>query len=128
MQIIKKISIISMSCFYIYVGIKHFVDPNWFINIVPPYLPWHLELVYLSGLFEIILGLLLLIPKTRKLAAYGLIALLIAIYPANIYLAFNREPQNLIGISSFAASWIRLPIQFLLIAIAYYHANLNNNN
>jgi uncharacterized membrane protein len=122
MQIIKKISIISMSCFYIYVGIKHFIDPHWFINIVPPYLPWHLELVYLSGLFEIILGLLLLIPKTRKLAAYGLIVLLIAVYPANIYLAFNELPQKMIGISSFAASWIRLPIQFIFIGLAYWHS------
>ncbi|MBI45657.1 MAG: DoxX family protein [Candidatus Marinimicrobia bacterium] len=122
MQIIKKISIISMSCFYIYVGIKHFIDPNWFINIIPPYLPWHLELVYLSGLFEIILGLLLLIPKTRKLAAYGLIALLIAVYPANIYLAFNELPQKMMGISSFAASWIRLPIQFIFIGLAYWHS------
>ena len=122
MQIIKKISIISMSYFYIYVGIKHFVDPNWFINIVPPYLPWHLELVYLSGLFEIILGLLLLIPKTRKLAAYGLIVLLIAVYPANIYLAFNELPQKMMGISSFAASWIRLPIQFIFIGLAYWHS------
>tara|TARA_Y100001936_G_C15467275_1_gene356872 strand:+ start:185 stop:523 length:339 start_codon:yes stop_codon:yes gene_type:complete len=111
-----------MSCFYIYVGIKHFIDPNWFINIIPPYLPWHLELVYLSGLFEIILGLLLLIPKTRKLAAYGLIALLIAVYPANIYLAFNELPQKMMGISSFAASWIRLPIQFIFIGLAYWHS------
>ena len=111
-----------MSYFYIYVGIKHFVDPNWFINIVPPYLPWHLELVYLSGLFEIILGLLLLIPKTRKLAAYGLIILLIAVYPANIYLAFNELPQQMIEISSFAASWIRLPIQFIFIGLAYWHS------
>ena len=111
-----------MSCFYIYVGVKHFIDPNWFINIVPPYLSWHLELVYLSGLFEIILGLLLLIPKTRKLAAYGLIALLIAVYPANIYLAFNELPQKMIGISSFAASWIRLPIQFIFIGLAYWHS------
>jgi len=122
MQIIKKISIISMSCFYIYVGIKHFIDPHWFINIVPPYLSWQLELVYLSGLFEIILGLLLLIPKTRKLAAYGLIVLLIAVYPANIYLAFNELPQKMIGISSFAASWIRLPIQFIFIGLAYWHS------
>ena len=129
MNIINKISIYIMAYFYINVGVKHFTDPNWFLHIIPPYLTSiGLELVYISGVFEILLGILLLFSKYRKIAGYGIILLLIAVYPANIYLAFNREPQNLIGISSFAASWIRLPIQFLLIAIAYYHANLNNNN
>ena len=129
MNIINKISIYIMAYFYINVGVKHFTDPNWFLHIIPPYLTSiGLELVYISGVFEILLGILLLFSKYRKIAGYGIILLLIAVYPANIYLAFNEEPQKLIGISSFAASWIRLPIQFLLIAIAYYHANLNNNN
>ena len=129
MNIINKISIYIMAYFYINVGVKHFTDPNWFLHIIPPYLTSiGLELVYISGVFEILLGILLLFSKYRKIAGYGIILLLIAVYPANIYLAFNQEPQKLIGISSFAASWIRLPIQFLLIAIAYYHANLNNNN
>ena len=129
MNIINKISIYIMAYFYINVGVKHFTDPNWFLHIIPPYLiSIGLELVYISGVFEILLGILLLLSKYRKIAGYGIILLLIAVYPANIYLAFNEEPQKLIGISSFAASWIRLPIQFLLIAIAYYHANLNNNN
>jgi len=129
MNIINKISIYIMAYFYINVGVKHFTDPNWFLHIIPPYLTSiGLELVYISGVFEIFLGTLLLFSKYRKIAGYGIILLLIAVYPANIYLAFNQEPQKLIGISSFAASWIRLPIQFLLIGIAYYHANLNNNN
>ena len=129
MNIINKISIYIMAYFYINVGVKHFTDPNWFLHIIPPYLTSiGLELVYISGVFEILLGTLLLFSKYRKIAGYGIILLLIAVYPANIYLAFNQEPQKLIGISSFAASWVRLPIQFLLIAIAYYHANLNNNN
>ena len=129
MNIINKISIYIMAYFYINVGVKHFTDPNWFLHIIPPYLTSiGLELVYISGVFEILLGILLLFSKYRKIAGYGIILLLIAVYPANIYLAFNEEPQKLIGISSFAASWIRLPIQFLLIAVAYYHANLNNNN
>ena len=129
MNIINKISIYIMAYFYINVGVKHFTDSNWFLHIIPPYLiSVGLELVYISGVFEILLGILLLFSKYRKIAGYGIILLLIAVYPANIYLAFNEEPQKLIGISSFAASWIRLPIQFLLIAIAYYHANLNNNN
>jgi len=123
MKIFKNLSIYLLSLFYIYVGIKHFIDPYWFLYIIPPYLvKIGIELVYISGFFEILFGFLLLIPKYRKLAAYGIILLLIAVYPANIYLALNEEPQKLLGISSFAASWIRLPIQFILIGLAYYHS------
>ena len=114
-----------MSFFYINAGIMHFTDPEWFLYIIPQYLTFiGLELVYISGVIEIALGLLLLFPKYRKISAYGIILLLIAVYPANIYLAFNKQPQELIGISSFAASWIRLPIQFILIGIAYYHSKV----
>tara|TARA_B100000131_G_scaffold138843_1_gene135184 strand:- start:797 stop:1180 length:384 start_codon:yes stop_codon:yes gene_type:complete len=122
-HIIKNISIYIMVYFYINVGIKHFTDPYWFLHIIPPYLEFiGIELVYISGFFEILLGFLLLFSKTRQISSYGIILLLIAVYPANIYLAFNQEPQELIGISSFAASWIRLPIQFILIGIAYWHS------
>tara|TARA_B100001564_G_C20119521_1_gene437321 strand:- start:17 stop:400 length:384 start_codon:yes stop_codon:yes gene_type:complete len=123
---IKYISIYLMVYFYISVGIRHFTDPNWFLYIIPPYLEFiGIELVYLSGFFEVILGTLLIFKKTRKIGAYGLILLLIAVYPANIYLALNERPQELIGISSFAASWIRLPIQFILIGLAYWHSKNN---
>ena len=125
MKLLNRISLIIMSFFYINAGIKHFIDTDWFLYIIPPYLDFiGLELVYISGVFEIALGLLLLFPKYRKISAYGIILLLIAVYPANIYLAFNKHPQQLIGISSFVASWIRLPIQFILIGIAYYHSKV----
>ena len=58
----------------------------------------------------------------RKISAYGLILLLVAVYPANLYLAFNQLPQELIGISAFAASWVRLPIQFIFLGLAYWHS------
>ena len=123
LKYIKYLSIIIMSIFYINVGIEHFTDPNWFLHIIPPFLSLiGLELVYISGVFEILFGIMLLIPKTRKLASYGLILLLIAVYPANLYLAFYEEPQKLIGISAFAASWVRLPIQFIFLGLAYWHS------
>ena len=121
----NKITIYTMSLFYINVGVKHFIDPDWFLFIIPPYLTFiGLELVYLSGIFEITLGILILFSKYRKIASYGIILLLIGVYPANIYLAFNDLPQQQIGISSFSASWVRLPIQFILIGIAYYQSKL----
>ena len=122
----NKITIYIMSLFYINVGVKHFIDPDWFLYIIPPYLTFiGLELIYLSGIFEITVGILILFSKYRKIASYGIILLLIGVYPANIYLAFNDLPQQQIGISSFAASWVRLPIQFILIGIAYYQSKLN---
>jgi len=110
----------------IYIGIVHFLDPDFFLKIMPPYLPWHLELVYISGFFEILLGILLLIKSYRTYAAWGLILLFLAVYPANIYLAFNESPQKALEISPFLASWVRLPIQFVLIALAYWYTKPNN--
>ena len=103
-------------------GVSHFLNPDWFMLIMPPSLPWHLELVYLSGFVEIVLGALLLWKKTRRMAAWGIIMLLLAVYPANIYLAFNEAPQQALGVSAFMASWVRLPIQFLFIGLAYWHS------
>ena len=119
----KYISILIMSIFYINVGMKHFTDPIWFTHIIPPILSkLDLILVYLSGYFEITFGMMLLVPMLRKISAYGLILLLIAVYPANLYLAFYQQPQELIGISAFAASWVRLPIQFIFLGLAYWHS------
>jgi len=107
-----------MSLFYISVGLNHFIDPNWFMQIVPPYLPFHLQLVYISGFFEIVFGIMLLVPSFRFYAGWGLILLLIAVYPANIYLAqTNGAAMNT---TPFIA-WARLPFQFLFIGLAYWH-------
>ena len=117
--IIKSFLIIISSIFYVIVGIKHFIEPEYFLSIVPPYLPYHLELVYISGLFEILFGLLILFPKYRYYGAIGIILLLVAVFPANIYLAQSKEAQEAIGATQEIATW-RLPIQGVLIWIAYY--------
>ena len=120
MSLLKKSTIYFMGTAYIYVGLRHFIDPNFFMAIMPDYLPYHLEAVYVSGVFEIILGGMLLYKKTRRLAGWGLIALLIAVFPANIYLAQNETAQQSLDISQFVAI-IRLPFQFLFISLAYWH-------
>ncbi len=115
---IRLLSIIIMSIFYVSVGVNHFTIPEWFLQIVPPRLPYKLELVYISGFLEIILGVMLLIPATRFYAAWGLILLLIAVYPANIYLAqTNGAAMN----TTPLVAWGRLPFQFVFIALAYWH-------
>ena len=117
--IIKSFLIIISSIFYVIVGIKHFIEPEYFLSIVPPYLPYHLELVYVSGLFEVLFGILILLPKYRYYGAIGLILLLIAVFPANIYLAQNEIAQEAIGATQEIARW-SLPIQGILIWIAYF--------
>tara|TARA_B100000575_G_C23050224_1_gene604557 strand:- start:376 stop:711 length:336 start_codon:yes stop_codon:yes gene_type:complete len=108
-----------MVIFYTNVGLLHFLDPNWFLPIVPPYLPFHLELVYISGFFEVLFGVLLIFQNTRSFAGKGLILLLIAVFPANIYLAqTNGAAMN----TTPLIAWGRLPIQFIFIGLAYWHS------
>lgn len=110
-----------MSVFYVSVGIDHFRHPEWYVEIVPPFLPYKLELVLISGVAEVILGFMLLSPKMRFLAANGLILLLVLVYPANIYLAYtNGAALN----TSPLVAWGRLPLQFVFIGIAYLHSKL----
>ncbi len=98
-------------------GVNHFLMPATYVATMPPYLPWPLALVYLSGVAEVALGVLLLIPRYQSPAAWGLIALLIAIFPANLHMALN--PEQFPDIPPVAL-WIRLPLQVLLIAWAYW--------
>ena len=122
MRILLEIgSIIIMSIFYVGIGIKHFTNPMWFVKIVPPILPYKLSLVYISGFFEILFGIMLLFPHTRYIAAWGLIMLLIAVFPANIYLAMtNGAALN----TTPLIAWGRLPFQFVFIGIAYWHSTV----
>ena len=119
MKIFKLITIVIMAYFYINVGIKHFTEPEWFLQIYPPFLPFGLAAVYISGFFEVLFGIMLLIPKTRYYAGWGLIALLIAVFPANIYLAYTNGAAMDIPA---AAAWGRLPFQALFIGLAYWHS------
>ena len=121
LPIIKSATVYIMGLFYIAAGVKHFQDSVWFIRIVPPILPYKMALVYISGFFEIFFGILLMIEKTRSIAGWGLILLLIAVYPANIYLALtNGAAMDTTPI----IAWGRLPFQFLFIGLAYWHTKL----
>lgn len=104
----------------IIVGVTHFTKPEPFYHIVPPQLPYRLELVYISGFFEILGGIGLLIPYISVAAAWGLIALFIAVFPANINQAINAIPIE--GIPHIPILyWVRLPFQAVLIAWAWWY-------
>ena len=121
----KLITILVMSLMYVFVGVKHFSDPHYFINITPPQIQHKLFAVYFTGILEILGGLLILSKKTRKTGAYILIILLIIVFPANIYLYLSEIPQELLGISKTQAL-TRMPFQAPLILLAYWHSKENH--
>ncbi len=120
----EKLRVILAICIII-VGSLHFAVPDPFVKIVPPYLPYHLELVYISGFFEILGGIGLLVPPVSQAAAWGLILLFIAVFPANINMAVNAI--DLPGIpDSSALRWGRLPLQAVLIAWAWWYTRTDS--
>ncbi|MGQ0503786.1 MAG: DoxX family protein [Myxococcaceae bacterium] len=105
--------------FMIFAGVMHFVAPKGFVRIVPNALPAPRALVFISGFFEVLGGVGLLIPATQKYAAWGLVALFIAVFPANVNMAVNRIPLGRKQLPTWTL-WARLPLQLVLIAWAYW--------
>ena len=117
----KIFSIYTISLFYISAGVTHFTNYDFFEALVPPVLVFKSDIVYVSGLIEIVLGILLCFKKTRHKAARGIVLLLIIVFPANLYLYFSEVPREALGISINQA-FIRLPFQIPLLIIAYWHS------
>src|SRR5262245_16646572 len=88
---VKSVLRYVMAAFYIWAGINHFVRPEFYLNIMPPYIPLHTELVYLSGIIEIVLGVLVAIPRTAAMAAWGIILMLIAFLPVHVHMLVNNH-------------------------------------
>ena len=111
---------IVFALIFIAAGIGHFLSPGLFIKIMPSFVPQSLvsAVVYISGILEIILGTMLFFPQTSVLAAWGLMALLIAVFPANVNLALN--PGLTPGFPGWL-HWLRLPLQPVLIWWAYQY-------
>ena len=114
---LQKLSRGLLGLLFISAGVMHFVNPQFYLAMMPPYIPFHEVMVYLSGVFEIVLGMMVFLPKFQKQAGIGLIILLIAVFPANIYMAMN--PDLFEGVSSVAL-WGRLPLQGVLLAWVYF--------
>ena len=112
------IGLYIMTALYIIAGMMHFINPKFYLAMMPDFIPFHKFCVYASGVVEIVLGVLLLFENYRPLAAWGIIGLLIAVFPANINMLINSQ--------KFKATppyvlWIRLPIQFIFIWLAYQY-------
>jgi uncharacterized membrane protein len=120
-RILRVILRVLLAFAFVGVGILHFVRPGTFEQIVPPYLPWPLALVYISGFFEILGGCGVLIPPLRRIAGWGLIALLIAVFPANLHMALNDVPVDGKLLPPLLV-WLRLPFQLVFIAWVWWCA------
>ena len=115
---LKRATRILCGLLYVAAGVNHFVNTAFYVDIMPPYLPWHLELVYASGIAEIGLGALLCTDRWAVPAAWGVIALLFAVFPANVHMALHPEqypwatPEGLL---------LRLPLQALLVVWVWWY-------
>lgn len=113
--LLKMLELYATAIFFILAGARHFITPDYYIKMMPSYLPAHNFLVYTSGFFAIIGGIGLLIPRLRSFSAWGIMGLLLAVLPANINLyTHNVEMPNLSTPGWFLLA--RIGLQFFLIA------------
>jgi uncharacterized membrane protein len=112
-----------MAAFYVLAGTNHLVNPDFYVAIIPPELPEPEWLNLAAGLAEIVLGVYVLEPRVRALAAWGIIALLFAVFPANLYVALENVglPDGRLGTGNAVLNWARLPFQALFVAWAFWY-------
>ena len=121
MSLTKRILLWVMAVFYVFGGFNHLMNPEFYVAIIPPGLPNPEWLNVLAGLAEIVLGVYVLAPRARVFAAWGIIALLIAIFPANVYVAMENFGSGGPGTGNAVFNYIRLPFQALFIAWAWWY-------
>ncbi|MBV9269783.1 MAG: DoxX family protein [Candidatus Eremiobacteraeota bacterium] len=108
----------ALGIFFVAAGINHFVNVEFYIRIVPPGFPYHLRLVQISGIAEILGGVGILVPRTRNVAGIGLIVLLVMVFPANLEMA--QHPERYADLGNATLFYARLPLQFILIALVWW--------
>ena len=114
-----------MGCLYVAAGVLHFVATRRYVAIMPDYLPAHRALVLVSGAAEIAGGVGVLIPRTQRAAAWGLVVLLVAVMPANVWMV--QHPERFPGIPLWAM-WVRLPLQLPLMWWAWLYTRRDEEN
>lgn len=111
------VSLIVLALFFVAGGVNHFVNPKFYLSMMPDYLPAHALLVQVSGVFEVLGGIGILVPTTRYYAGLGLLALLVAVFPANLNMALH--PDRFPGVPLWGL-YLRLPLQAVLMAWVYW--------
>ena len=118
------VGLVILGLFYVVAGINHFRSPLSYVAIMPPYIPWPLVMIYISGVAEILGGIGVLVPdgfvfpRMRAFAAWGLVLMLIAVLPVHINMCLH--PEQFPGVPLWAI-WLRLPLQLPLILWAWYY-------
>ena len=114
---------VVLALFFVGGGVNHFVRTGFYLRMMPTYVPLHLAMVQISGVAEIVLGVLLLLPQASAVVAWGLLALLVAVFPANLQMALHPET-----FPEFrpAALWLRLPLQAVLMAWAFWYTHASS--
>ena len=113
----RAVALCVLAVSFVVAGANHFLNPGPYLAMMPPYLPWPEGLIMVSGIAEIAGGLGLLIPKVRRLAGWGLNALLVAVFPANVQVALHGWPG--VPMPQWTL-WVRLPLQGVLIVWVYW--------
>lgn len=114
----KRIALLLLAAFFVSAGVGHFTNEAFFVRIAPPWLPAPLLMVQLSGIAEIAGGVGVLIPQLRRLAGWGLIALLVAVYPANVHMALH--PEQFADVATPGGLYFRLPLQLVALAWTWW--------
>ncbi len=117
----KRILLWVMAAFYVFGGFNHLMNPEFYVAIMPPGLPNPEWLNVLAGLAEIVLGVYVLEPRVRVLAAWGIIALLVAVFPANVYVAVENLGTGGPGTGNAVLNYVRLPFQALFAVWAWWY-------
>ena len=115
MKIVWLVVRVLFALFMIFAGVQHFLNPNFYIPFVPSFLPFTTAIIYASGILEILLGIMLIIPKYSKQGAFGILILMLIFLPIHVWDVFSATP----AIGGHEAALIRLPVQFLFIALAW---------
>ncbi len=108
----RDLSTYLVGLLFILAGFNHFINSGFYVNIMPPYIPRHLTMVYVSGVFEVVGGISVLFPPLRRVAGWSLVALLIAVFPVHVHMITHHAENPLIPYSILVA---RIPLQFILI-------------
>lgn len=121
MKWLKLGLLVLMGAFYVLAGWNHFANPDFYAPMMPPYLPAHELLIAASGLAEIGLGLAVWVPQTRRLAAWGIVALLVAVVPANFHVAMHDVPIGEATQGAGVWNWVRIAFQPVLMLWAWWY-------
>lgn len=114
----RRWALLALAATFVAAGVAHFVWPERYARTIPPYLPAPLLLVYVSGIFEVLGGVGVLLPATRRAAGWGLVLLLIAVFPANLHMALHAG--DFAHLAPAWALWARLPMQLVFIGWVWW--------